>query len=280
MSQPSPDARAVVRALADLTTQVRRLADYRQSDFALTPDADDAPTTTADDEATTPATTCSAQYHGPHHVPTQCIRAAHHEHPHHTDEGGFHWSDTVAVYPVAPAVRKVAQQVPAEAYTAWTEQAPAADEDAQHTTDEEQTLRLLRRESLLVLLTRLQRGRTLTETEADALRQHVETEIREADTARSVARSNLRHVKTIVPELEQAQAELQRYAEAESADAAAGSYAGRAEQAEAAIERVRALADQFSQEDDRGALGIGYRSAGRQLRAALDGTEQPTTTGD
>ncbi|MFI8531768.1 hypothetical protein ACIGMX_16200 [Streptomyces aquilus] len=50
--------------------------------------------------------------------------------------------------------------------------------------DEEQTLRLLRRESLLVLLTRLQRGRSLSETEADALRQHVETEIREANTAR------------------------------------------------------------------------------------------------
>jgi hypothetical protein len=37
----SPDARAVVRAADALTTQVRRIADARQSDFALTPDAAD-----------------------------------------------------------------------------------------------------------------------------------------------------------------------------------------------------------------------------------------------
>jgi hypothetical protein len=43
--------------------------------------------------------------------------------------------------------------------------------------------------------------------------------------------------------LDQAETELRRYAEAESADAAAGSYAGRAEHAEAAIERVREWAD-------------------------------------
>ena len=41
--------------------------------------------------------------------------------------------------------------------------------------------------------------------------------------------------------LDHAETELRRYTEAESADAAAGSYAGRAEQAEAAIDRVRAL---------------------------------------
>ena len=42
MSQPSPDARAVVAAVDRLTTQVRRLADTRQTPT-------DAPTTTADD---------------------------------------------------------------------------------------------------------------------------------------------------------------------------------------------------------------------------------------
>ncbi|MEU6496423.1 hypothetical protein ABZ890_39605 [Streptomyces sp. NPDC046984] len=47
----SPDARAVVRALVDLTTQVRRLADARQSDFVLTPDAaDDVPPTAVVDD--------------------------------------------------------------------------------------------------------------------------------------------------------------------------------------------------------------------------------------
>ncbi|MFD4572076.1 hypothetical protein ACFWNK_01905 [Streptomyces sp. NPDC058417] len=48
MSQPTLDARAVVRAIDALTTQVKRLADAvaraadaRQSDFVLTPDAAD-----------------------------------------------------------------------------------------------------------------------------------------------------------------------------------------------------------------------------------------------
>lgn len=103
--------------------------------------------------------------------------------------------------------------------------------------DDEQTLRWARRESLLVLLTRLERGRPLTADEARTLRHHVETELREADTARAVARSNLHHVKTIVPELEQAQA---------------------------AIERVRTLRAPFVM--------------WRDITAALDGTEQPTTT--
>jgi hypothetical protein len=44
-------------------------------------------------------------------------------------------------------------------------------------------------------------------------------------------------------QLDHAETELRRYTEAESADAAAGSYAGRAEQAEAVIRRVRDLAD-------------------------------------
>ncbi|MFF1297960.1 MULTISPECIES: hypothetical protein [unclassified Streptomyces] len=55
------------------------------------------------------------------------------------------------------------------------------------TTDERQAVRWARREPLLVLLTRLQRGRPVTAAEADTLRQHVETEIGEAHTAREEA---------------------------------------------------------------------------------------------
>lgn len=44
------------------------------------------------------ATECSAQYHG-HRAPRQCIRAGQHRGD-HIDERGFHWSDTVAVYPL------------------------------------------------------------------------------------------------------------------------------------------------------------------------------------
>ncbi|MFD0437035.1 hypothetical protein [Streptomyces chartreusis] len=115
------------------------------------------------------------------------------------------------------------------------EQAPAVDED--------QTLRWARREALLVILTRLQRGRALTEAEAGTLRHHVETEIREADTARAVARSNLRHVKTIVPELEQAQA---------------------------AIERVRTEAQWISRHYPA------LHAVNNRIADALDGTEQET----
>lgn len=53
-----------------------------------------------------------------------------------------------------------------------------------HAAESEQTIRWARRESLLVLLTRVQHGRTLTGNEARALREHVETEMREAETAR------------------------------------------------------------------------------------------------
>lgn len=72
MSQTSHDAKAVVRALdalttglvdalTNLTTQVKRAADYQQADFTLTPDAvDDAPTTTDDG----PAEHC--EHDGPH----------------------------------------------------------------------------------------------------------------------------------------------------------------------------------------------------------------------
>lgn len=78
---------------------------------------------------------------------------------------------------------------------------PWLDTAASPTADEEKTLRWTRRESLLVLLTRLQRGRALTEEEAATLRHHVETEIREADTARSVAAGNKRHVQVMYEEL-------------------------------------------------------------------------------
>ncbi|MFF1483108.1 hypothetical protein ACIGZH_01805 [Streptomyces sp. NPDC058319] len=276
MTQLSPDARAVVRAADALTTQVRRIADAVSSgtcdastlgvsDRHLGPcllRADhDGPVhrgpegetwatvvRVADDDATTPAATCSAQYRGPDYLATECIRAAQHQHPQHTDSGGFHWSDALAVYPAsegqqtespAPADR------PAVTVHGDPDISPAAREALgalvdvavrQMTGDPaaDDTVRFLRRESLLVLLTRLQRGRPLSEEEAGTLRHHVETEIREANTARA--------------DLEQAQA---------------------------AIERVRAVAR------DWGPTTLPHSEAHRlltDLTAALDLTEQPTTT--
>ncbi|MFC9465186.1 hypothetical protein [Streptomyces coelicoflavus] len=156
--------------------------------------------------------TCDASTHGLGAATLgPCILRYQHDGPVHQDETGVRWSTAVA----------------------------AAD-DAPTTTADDDTLRFMRRESLLVLLTRLQRGRALTEDEAGTLRHHVETEIREANTARA--------------ELEQAQA---------------------------AIERVRALRDPIAeaieQADYSGSMRRGdlADSVMPVILAALDGTNQP-----
>ncbi|MEV8042426.1 hypothetical protein AB0P02_01095 [Streptomyces griseoluteus] len=83
-----------------------------------------------------------------------------------------------------------------------TPAAPAADEDAERTA---------RRASTRNLLARLERSLYgPIAHEVALLRQHVEAEIREANTAREVARGNLRHVQVLIPELEQAQAAIAR----------------------------------------------------------------------
>jgi hypothetical protein len=53
-----------------------------------------------DRAADAPAAECSAQNRNYESGPRQCIRAAQH-HGDHIDENGFHWSDSVAVYPLA-----------------------------------------------------------------------------------------------------------------------------------------------------------------------------------
>ncbi|GHA01112.1 hypothetical protein ACFOOM_12395 [Streptomyces echinoruber] len=80
----------------------------------------------------------------------------------------------------AQAVRTIAHHVPTEAYTGWTDQAPADDEDAQRTA---------RRTSMRTLLDRAEHRLidTLGVSGAALLRQHVETEIRDADQARALA---------------------------------------------------------------------------------------------
>lgn len=285
-SIPSPDAKAVVRALEALTTQARRIADALTTPVVTYEDgADDAPpTAVAEDRQPAYAAVYAYIRQLGDVMPTSRI-----------DRNAIIWHAVNAALDARPVavgidpsgsdgvvtapVRKIAHPVPAEAYATWTEQQPAAP-CAQHphaptfnglcggciqypadmrpaaAADEEQTLRLLRRESLLVLLTRLQRGRALTEAEVGTLRQHVETEMREAETARSVAAGNKRHVQILVPELEQAQA---------------------------AIERVRAIGEDplnghAPQSRDQEAYVRGWSFAIYDVRRALDGTEQPTTT--
>ncbi|MCM1943171.1 hypothetical protein NC239_33710 [Streptomyces sp. G3] len=73
------------------------------------------PATTNHDTDTAPAATCSAQYHGPGEDRARlCIRAAQHQRTAHTDEHGFHWSDTVAMYPVADGTFRIGTDVRAE----------------------------------------------------------------------------------------------------------------------------------------------------------------------
>ncbi|MFM9566140.1 coiled-coil domain-containing protein [Streptomyces turgidiscabies] len=266
---PSTDAKAVVVALARLTTQVGRIADTLTTPVVEHVDAEEttganrvpcpycvAPTmipstlitdhiarlhnvglatygpypSAADDGPTTPATTCSAQYTGPDNPHTECIRAAHHEHPFHSDNNAWNWRDDVAVYPLADSTVRVAHWHPASEQLAEERQELAgmvsefidaqmqharADEDAPTsimTMTDEHAARLRRRDSLMNLLARLQRGGMRAE-ESVALRQHVETEIREADTARSVAAGNKRHVQTLVPALQRAEADANHNAD-------------------------------------------------------------------
>ncbi|MGW0495069.1 hypothetical protein ACWD0Z_06400 [Streptomyces sp. NPDC003007] len=185
MSQTSHDARAVVRALDALTTQVRRLADARPTPVVET---DDAPTTEADD--------------GRRYRLAQERNAAS-----LYRKGLISDSELNAVF-------------------------AATDEDAQRTT---------RRNSLLNLLDRLDRTRALTPEERTLLRRHVEAETREHDTARSVAAGNKRHVQTIVPEIDRLARELEAAnSRADAASRVGTRHMAAAEEAQAVIERVRA----------------------------------------
>lgn len=83
--------------------------------------------------------------------------------------------------------------------------APADDEEQQRTT---------RRASLRNLLDRTARGHALQPQEADALRQHVDSEVREHDTMRAVAAGNKRHVQMLYADLQEAQRDRDRSDEA------------------------------------------------------------------
>ncbi|GGV68963.1 hypothetical protein GCM10010294_25240 [Streptomyces griseoloalbus] len=119
--------------------------------------------------------------------------------------------------------------------------------------DDEEQLRTTRRDTLLVLLSRASRG-VLTTDEAALLRQHVETEMREADTARTRAKQ--------AEDLLQVAHATSNRSEAERA------------RAQAALDRVRRVAALI----EAGApWTASQQDTAARIRAALDGTEQPTT---
>jgi hypothetical protein len=95
-----------------------------------------------------------------------------------------------------------------------------------------------------------------------------------ADAVRAVIQPHL-------DRLAQAETELQQWVAAESADAAAGSYAGRAEEAEAAIARVRAAADQLHRavhNADGKPLTAYDRGVDTAVRRVLSALDEPAPT--
>lgn len=155
MSQLSSDARAVVRVLDALTTQVKRLADSRQSDFALTPDALDDDATTSQTTPWTPGPLAAAtaaewtRQSGKVAATIEALtaNAGCSEHPNAGSVGPYCLACTI----VPP---------------------PAGAEDAH---------RAERRASIRNLLDRAGRGVLVGGTEGELLRQQVEAELRYAD---------------------------------------------------------------------------------------------------
>lgn len=221
MSQPSPDARAVVAAVDRLTTQLSaqlsRLADTRQ-----TP-TDDA-TTTTDDAS-----------------PRMIGR----------------WF---------PMSEQQAEEMN-ERSSLIQQWAAGAVETAR--ADDEEQQRTARRRSLRVLLNRVNRGLALTDAEAQLLTDHVTTLITDANDGRKRAEQ--------AEELQRIAHETSNRSEAERARAVQ-----RAEQLAAALREVLALITPalvngqyaFYQATDHPIAPEDYR----RWCAALDGTEQPTTT--
>ncbi|MEU7381529.1 hypothetical protein AB0A91_16305 [Streptomyces sp. NPDC042207] len=307
MSQPSPDARAVVRAIDALSAQVRRIADalstttdapsgYQPtgvrpepttapdtpSPLAADRATDDAPTTPDDGRPVPLATPCAACGHpyNWHDRPGWCeFKDDENRHcgcaefvPGEKPQPVDPWRVLGAWAPAAPCEQHPNAPViggicgGCTQYPADMRPAPAADEDALRTT---------RRDSLLVLLSRAGRG-VLKPDEGALLRQHVEAEIRDADTARAVAAGNKRHVRMLVPEIDRLTAEL------EDAEQRADGFRTELEQAQAAIERVRAaIADRpvlLVDGQPASHYEAGLSDAFLVVTRALDGTEHPTTT--
>jgi hypothetical protein len=290
MSQPSTDARAVVRAIDRLAAQLseageplRRIAEAQLR--ALAAQAADAPTTTADE-------TCR-----PLEVDGETIQVR--------GSGTFTTEDARLFGQIVRAAKRryEAEHGPVPPMPPLIPAATSA-ADAQRSAeiaDDEQ--RAARRDSTANLLARLSTHGYLSEAETALLRQHVEAEQRDTDTSRAVARANLRHVRTIVPEIDRLATELeQAQTRAETAETELrtlrdgirelggdptqiqnlwaqltltsrqrGEEMARADRAQAALDRVRAAAKWARQHHP------GLRHVHDRFTAALDGTEQPAT---
>ncbi|WP_155054545.1 hypothetical protein [Streptomyces blattellae] len=220
----------------------------------LNDDQADAP---AAADTMAPATTCSARYTGVLPV-GDCIRAAGHiPVTDHTDDRGRSWGDRLAEYPVdngralsppdggiaEDGLRRRCEELQARLGDAEDRVHTAVRnaEEADRFRAEEQRDRDQHAAVLREVLGSFRQVSNEGVTHEGEILGFVGPTVTPEDYARwctTVAPTVERPWWETVAEL---RAELQRYTEAESADAAAGSYAGRAEQAEAAIERVRGV---------------------------------------
>jgi DNA repair exonuclease SbcCD nuclease subunit len=326
VSQTSHDARAVVRAIDALTTQVRRLADAQPTPVVEHVLGEE----TACDDACRPVEvggeTIRVRGSGDftdeeRGFVTEIVRAAKRKYEaEHTGEQqapaakGPDFTSPLSAIEVRvpcpdcpPPAMIPRSQITEHIIREHTGQAPAADEDAQRTT---------RRDSLRNLIDRLDRNGALAYDEGALLRQHVEAEMRESDqwragrntmkqrgeeiernrdnwqrraeqaeellrvahetsnrseTERARAVQRAEWAERNVSSVARALARGDRYRTAwRNARARARKHARSAERAEAVIERVRHLADRW----DLDAPPPGNRPL-TELRAALDGTEQP-----
>jgi hypothetical protein len=302
MSQPTVDAKAVVRAVEGLTTQVRRVADALTTPVVETADA---------------PTTCDASTLGAfdrHLGP--CVLRRGHDGPVHRGPEGETWATVVAAVGDGPRCvscgsAEVRYRNYLEQPFCWPcangeQQAPAADEDTQPAPN-----------MLRVLADRAARG-VLTPDEGLALRRRVEQVINGRETWKAKAEEIERdrdRADTIRAEVQRDRDQhaavladvLSRFTNApgvghqcltnvpdkvfEHWRSVVAPTAERPwwetvrivrtelEEAQAAIERVRS---QATHQRARGASGstdhkIGLYDAAVAILAALDGTEQPTT---
>ena len=262
----SADAKAVVRAAEALTTQVRRIADALQTPV-------DAP----DDAPTTPATRVPCPYCvDPTMIPTTLIT----DHIVRLHNVGL---ATYRPYPGDPGAVKVGPTLPRPAEVIEDERALREYEAAalhRHglisdselnavlaTSDTQRTTRLA---SIRNLLDRAGRGVLIGGTEGELLRQQVEAELRLSDQLRA-GRATW---KGKAEQMERARDEEERLRLALAAER--DRWKERAEEAQAVIERVRAMATTQRARGESGSTDhkIGLYDAAVAILADLDGTEQ------
>lgn len=244
--------------LRELTDVVRELVAVMREDLdGRTEDAEETHF-----ESTTPATTCSAQ-HRRFDDGRLCIRAAQH-HGDHIDERGFHWSDTVAVYPVAKMIshdgpmyaRPFEQRLPDWLSGTRDLSIPVQRADVQRDRDQ-----------YAAVLAEMLRQFTMQTGDPDDPRVRTPwLPTSSVEQWRSVVASPVeRPWWEQVDELRAGRDRIRQEYE---------TLLARWRKAEAAVERVRALADQWDN-----ALAPARSQYSGPVRAALDGpaeTEQPT----